>query len=100
MANTKLVDVVDARNQFLEVLASHLLLQALVLDNQVEELASLDELHDQVQVLLSLDDFVDLDHVGVVQLLENLNLAADALDVLFIFDARLLEHLDGHLLAS
>lgn len=55
------------------------------------------ELHDQVQVLLRLNDLVDLHDVGVMKLLEDLDLPADALHVLLVLDARLLEYLDSDL---
>lgn len=87
VADAELVDVVDARDELLEVLAGLLFLQPLVLHDLVEELAAFHELHHQVQVLLGLDDLVDLHDVGVVQLLEDLDLATDALHVLVLFDA-------------
>ena len=97
MANAQLVDVFYARYQLLKVFAGHLLLQALVLHNQVEKFAASDVLHDQVQVLLGFDDLVNLNHVRVVQLLQNLDFSADALHVLSVFDPRFFENFHGHL---
>ena len=87
VADAQLVNIVDARNELLEVLAGLLLLQLLVLHDEVEELTALDELHHEVEVLLRLNDLVDLHDVWMVQLLEDLDLSADALDVLFLFYA-------------
>lgn len=97
VANTQLVNIVDAGDELLKVLAGLLLLQLLVLHNEVEELAALDELHDQIEVLLRLDDLVDLHDVWMVQLLEDLDLSTDSFHVLFLFYARFFEYLDGDL---
>lgn len=90
MTNPKLVDVVDARYQLLEVLARLPFLKPLVLHNQVEEFAALHELHDEIEILLGLDDFVDLDYVWMVQLLEDFDFTTDALHVFLLFDTGLL----------
>lgn len=97
MAYAKLVDVVDAGDELLEVLASLLLLQLLILHDEVEQLTALYELHDQVEILLSLDDLVDLHDIRMVQLLEDLDLSANALHVLFLLDSGLLQDFDGDL---
>lgn len=97
MADSELVNVLDSRYELLKVFARGLLFKALILHDQIEELASFDKFHDEVEVLLRLDDFVDLDHVGVMQLLEDLDFTANSLDVLLVLDARLLQYLDGHL---
>lgn len=97
VADAELVNVLDARDELLKVLAGHLLLEALVLHNEVEQLASADVLHDQVQVLFCFDDLVNLNHIRVVQLLQNLNFSADALHILAVFDPRFFENFDGHL---
>lgn len=97
VADSELVDVVDARNELLEVLACLLFLQFLVLHNEVEQLAALHELHDQIEVLLRLNDLVDLHHVGMVQLLQYLDLSTDALHVLFLFNTRFFQYFDSNL---
>lgn len=71
VANPELVNVVNASDEFLEVLAGCLFLEALALDDQLEKLAAVCELHDQVEVFFGLDDLVDLNHVRVVQLFQN-----------------------------
>ena len=46
-----------------------------------------------------LDDFEEVDHVRMVDVLENLDLARHALDVALVGDAILLQHLDSYPLA-
>ena len=91
------MDVLDATDELLKVLACLLLSQPLVLHDDVEQFSARGELHHQVKILLSLDDFIDLDDVGMMKLLENLDLSADALDVFLVFDSRLFENFDGNL---
>jgi|DEB0MinimDraft_12_1074336.scaffolds.fasta_scaffold13959_1 hypothetical protein len=80
------MDIVDARDKLLEVLACLLLFQSLVLNDDIEQLASADKLHDQVEVLLSFDDLIYLYNVRVMELFEDLDFTADPLDVLLVFD--------------
>ena len=91
------MDILHSGHEFLQVFAGGLFLQLLVLDDEVEKFTAARVLHHEVQVFVGLDDFVQMDHVGVPHLLQNLDLSADALDVLRVLDPRLLEHLDGHL---
>ena len=86
MADAQLVNVEDSGEELLQVLACRALLELLVLDDEVEQLASTCELHDQVQVLLCLDNFINLNHVRVMELLENLDLSANPFNVLLVLD--------------
>ena len=86
MAYTELVDVVNTCQQFLQVLAGSAFLQFLILHDQFEEFATTCKLHYQVQVFVSLNYFIDLNHVWVMQLLEYLDLSTDPLYVFFVFD--------------
>ena len=97
MADTQFVDVVHTSYQLLEVLGSSLLFQLLILDNHVKELASAGELHDQVQVFLCLDDFINLNYIGMVKLLQNLDFPANPFYVLLIFNLRLFKHFHSNL---
>jgi hypothetical protein len=72
-------------------------MKTLVRNNIVEKLAILAEFHDEKQFTFCLDDFVELDDVGVPYLFQNLDLPADSLDVLFVFDSRLFKDLNGNL---
>ena len=86
MADSKLVNIINAGNQFLEVFARLLLLKSLILDNQVKELTALDELHDQVEVLLCLDNLINLDNIGMVELLQYFDLPTYPLDIFLVLD--------------
>ena len=54
-------------------------------------------LHDHKQFLLSLDNLIQLDNVGVANLLQNLDFASDTLDVFLVIDFLLLQDFDCHL---
>lgn len=97
MTDAELVYVVDSCNQLLEVLGSLCLLEFLVLNNHVEQFTPTGVLHDKVKVLLSLNDLVDLNHVGMMELLKNFDLSAYPLNVLLVLNFRLLKDLDGNL---
>lgn len=71
----------------------------LALDDVVEELAALHVLHDEEELLGGLDDFVELDDVGVADELQDVDLPRDALHVRHVHDLLLLQDLDRHLLA-
>lgn len=98
MTDAALVNILYAGDQLLVHAAGGLLVQALVRHNVVEQLAILTILHDEEKLTFSFNDFKQLDYVRVTNLLQNLYLAANPLDVLLVFDARLLQYLDGHLL--
>ena len=81
------MNVFDAGYELLEVLACLILIKSLVLNDHIEELATLYELHDQIEILLGLDDLINLYNVGMVQLFENLNLSTNSLDILLLFNS-------------
>ena len=81
------MNVFDAGYELLKVLACLILIKSLVLNDHIEELATLYELHDQIEILLGLDDLINLYNVGMVQLFENLNLSTNSLDILLLFNS-------------
>ena len=87
VTNTQLVNVFDARYELLEVLACLMLVQSLILHDHVEELATLYKLHDEIEILLGLDDLINLFNVRMVQLLQDLNLSTNSLDILLLFNS-------------
>lgn len=91
------MEVLDSTDDLLEELAGLLLLQFLLLDDVVEEFAPTDELHDQEQLLGRLDDFEELDDVGVPDQLQNVNLSSDSLHVSLPRNLALLQDFDCHL---
>ena len=91
------MNVVDTSKKLLEMLAGCTFLKFLVLNDQLKELTSRGELHDEVQIFVCLNDLVDLNNIRVMQLLENLDLAADALDVFLVLNLGLFKHFHGNL---
>ena len=65
----------------LEELARLGLLQLLLLDDVVEQLAATHKLHDEEQLLRRLDNLEELDDVRMPDQLQDINLSSDALDV-------------------
>ena len=61
--------------------------------NIVEEFTILAVLHDEEELTLSLNDLVQLDDVGMPDLLEDLDLAADSLNVFLVFNSWFLKNL-------
>ena len=54
-------------------------------------------LHDEIKLILCLDDLIKLDDPGVPDLLQDPYLPRYAVDVHLILDFRFLQNLDGHL---
>lgn len=103
---TEFVDILNAGYKLLEQLTSLFLgeptlasVLPLLIDNIVKQLAVLDVLHNQKQVLGRLDDLVELDDVGVPYELQDVDLPGHPLDIRDVDDSRLLQDLDGHWLA-
>jgi len=65
--------------------------------NIVEEFTILAVLHYEEELTLSLNDLVQLDDVGMSDLLEDLDLTADSLNVFLVFNSRFLKDLDRNL---
>jgi len=57
-------------------------------------------LHDHEQFFLRLDNLVQLDNVGVANLLQNLDLASDTLDIFLVIDFLLLKNFYCHFFAG
>ena len=84
------MDVMDGSYQFLEVLAGMLFLETGVLNDDVEQLASLSELHNQIEVFFCLDDLVKLHYIRMMGLLQDFYFSRDAFNILLIFYLSLL----------
>ena len=65
--------------------------------NIVEELTILAVLHYEEELTLSLNDLVQLDDVGMPDLLEDLDLTTDSLNVFLVFNSWFLKNLDRNL---
>ena len=97
MANSYTVNVVNCCHQFLEVLACVHFLQSLVLYDDLKELSVLCKLHDQIQVLVSFYNFIELHHIGVMDLFENFDFSRNSLNILLFLNFRFFKHLDCNL---
>ena len=63
MADTTLVEVLDATDEFIVEFRSLLLIQARISDNEIEQLATVGMLHNHEEFLLSLDNLLEM-HSG------------------------------------
>lgn len=72
-----------------------MVLQLVVLDDEVKQLPLGGIFHDQVELLLCFDDLVELNHVLIPYLLQNLDLSGYPVDIGLVFDLALLQNLDG-----
>lgn len=100
MAHTALVQVLNSRYQLPVESGGLLLLESSISHNEVKQFTSIGMLHDHEEFLLSLNDLIELNDIGVADLLENLDLSGDSLHILLIIDLLLLQDLDCNLLAS
>ena len=83
------MNVMYSSYELLEVFTCRLFFKFLIFDYEFEEFATARKLHHKIKILVRLDDLVDLNDVGMVQLLENFYLSTYPFDVLFVFDFRL-----------
>ena len=112
MAHATLVKVLDAGNELAVKLSRLLFGQARVTHDIIEELATICIFHDHEKLFLCFDDLynrqlkgltvggtylVELDDVGVAHLLQNFDLAGDALNVFLVVDLLFLQDFDGNL---
>lgn len=100
MGDVIAVDILNSVDDLLEIEFSLLLGDALALD-VVEELAVVGQLHDDEDIVVSIQDLVELDNVGVVDELEDpdfsLDLRSSGLyfgDHVFILHVLLIDDLD------
>ena len=68
-----------------------------VSDDIVEELTTVTVFHDHVKLFFCFDDFVELDHVGVSDLLQDFDLSGDSLHVLLVMDFIFLQNFNRNL---
>ena len=99
MNNTQLMKVLDASDYLMEEAASLRLLDSLALNDVVKELSSACVLHDQIELLRSLDDLVELDDVRMADELEDVDLSGNPLYIAHILDFLLLKNFNSNFLA-
>jgi len=91
------VQVLNAADNLLEKLAGFFFFQFLLLHDVVEKLASADVLHNQKELLWRLNDFKELDDVGVPYQFENVDFTGDSEDVSILGDLPFFKDLHCHL---
>lgn len=81
MHNVVRVAVVQSLEDLPEDFASHLLVEVLLLDDAVEELAARAQLTDQVNVDVVLEILVQLDNIRVIKLLQDFDFSLETVPV-------------------
>jgi hypothetical protein len=99
MNNVQLMEVRYATNDMLEEATSLEFIYFVAIDDVIEQLALLNVLHDEEEVLRSLNNFVQLDDARVPDQLKNVDLARNSLDVCNIDDLLLYQNFDCNFLA-
>ena len=99
MTNLVLVQILNTRKDLLEEFASLPLIEPLFFNDKIEQLSSIGILHYEEKLAVSLNDFVELDDVGVPHYLKDLYLSSNTLNITFIRNFVFLEDLYCHLLS-
>ena len=86
MHYVQLVQVLHSRDYLVKELQGLGLLDSLVLDDEVEELALVGVLHDQVELLGRFDDFVQLYDVGMPDHLQDVDFSGNSFNVVDVLD--------------
>lgn len=100
MRDVQPVQILYGVEDLIEDASGCTLLEADLVGHHSEEFSLLGVLSDDVDVVGSLDNFVEVDDVGVPHLLHDLHLPLDADLVVLILDGLLVDDFDGHLFAS
>ena len=98
MDNPVFVNVLDSRQNLLHELDGLSFVKPFSLDDVIKELTSFSVLHDEMDVGFGLDDFIELDDVGVAEDFEDADLTGDAFDVGLFDDFLFLQGFDGDFL--
>ena len=98
MHNAQFVQILHSRQNLLQKLSGGRLRKLALLDDVVEQLAAFTILHDHVELLRGLNNFVEVDDVWVPDQLEYVDLARHALYVRDFCDPLLFQNFDCHLL--
>lgn len=81
------MNILDPRDKLREEFTGLAFFDSGILDDVVEELSSVRIFHDQIKLLMSLDDFIELNDARMSHEFENVNLAGHTLDISYIFDS-------------
>lgn len=96
MDDAKFFEILDSGNYLLEELASFGFLESLLLDYVIKQLTLGNVLSDQIQLLWSLDDLVQLNYIWVPGQLQYFDLSRHALDIDILDDFMLLQYLNSY----
>ena len=94
MHDVELVKVFDTGDDLMEKFEGLWLLHSLILDDVVEKLATISILHDEVQLLGRLDDFIELDNVRVSDHLQDVDFSCDSFDIVNVLNLVFFENFD------
>ena len=96
MHDVQLVKILHSGDDLVKEFEGLRLLNTLVLDDVVEELASIRILHDKIELLWRLNDFVQLDDIGMANHLQNMDFPCNSLNIIDILDLVFFENFDRH----
>ena len=96
MYDVQFVKIFYSSNDLVKEFEGLRLLNTLVLDDVVEELASIRILHDKIELLWRLNDFVQLDDIGMANHLQNMDFSCNSLNIIDILDLVFFENFDRH----
>lgn len=97
MADAVLMQMLDTFYDLVEEVGGYVVVHSIVLHYVVEELACVGVFHNKVEVGLSFDYLIQLNHSGVSDFLQDLDLPCNPIDVHLVLDLVLLQYLDGYL---
>ena len=86
MANAQFVQVLDARDKLEQELGGLLLSNPLAIDDVLKQLAASRILHDQIELFLSFNYFIELHDHGMPNNLQNFDFSCNSINVVNIYD--------------
>lgn len=86
MANAQFVQVLDARDKLEQELGGFLLSNPLAIDDVLEQLAAPRILHDQIELFLRFNYFIELHDHGMPHNLQNFDFSCNSINVVNIYD--------------
>ena len=94
------MQVFDSLNDLLEEFAGLWFFDTWVCDDVVEEFSAWCVLHDEVELLLRFDDFVQLNDVWMSDHFEDVNFPGNSFNVCHVRNSIFFKYLNGYLLTS
>ena len=96
MGDTLSVEILETEDDVGVDLGGLVFFEFLVFDDEIEKVTTFPELHDQIQSLCCLYNFVELNDVWVSHQFHYFDFPADSFDVCFFENQVLLQDFDGH----